>query len=117
LPAVGFWPVFQQYWPVSDIESERERLDVDGRSSPLQSLRLTGTGHSPHQLETYRLLDHLIRARQHRLWVRKAKRLCGFQVDHETERRRSLDRNVGGAGAVEDLGDQGSLRCDTCSVV
>ena len=50
--------------------------------------------------------DLSVRAQKNRGWNGKAKRLGGLHVDHEFERRRSLDRNVGGLGAFEDLVDE-----------
>src|ERR1700682_4821089 len=47
--------------------------------------------------------DLSVRAQKERRWNGKAKRLGGLHVDHEFEGRRSLDRNVGGFGAFEDL--------------
>lgn len=54
-----------------------------------------------------RLADHLIRAEQQRLRNGESERAGRFQVDHELELRRLLDRKVSGAGATQDLADDG----------
>ena len=41
--------------------------------------------------------------RQHVRRNRQADLLAGFQIDHQLELRWSLDRQVGGLGAIQDL--------------
>ena len=52
---------------------------------------------------TLRLLDHLVRAQQQRLWDREPERLRGLQVDDQLEFGRPFDGKVGGPGAFENL--------------
>jgi hypothetical protein len=50
-----------------------------------------------------RLLDHLIRSREHIRWNRQTDLLGSFQIDDQLELRRLLDGNVAwlGAGNLE----------------
>ena len=49
------------------------------------------------------LLDHLIRPRQHIRRDRQADLLRGFQVDHELDLRRLLNRQISRLGTFKDL--------------
>src|SRR5262245_16219304 len=51
------------------------------------------------------LLDNLVGSREHRRWDRQAEGLGGLEIDHQLERCRLLNREVGGLGAFEDLVD------------
>jgi hypothetical protein len=57
----------------------------------------------PRSTRSFRLLNHLVRVRQHRLGDREAQCLRGFQVDHQLELSRLLDGQVVGLGAFENL--------------
>jgi hypothetical protein len=48
------------------------------------------------------LLDHPRRPHQHDRWNRLAESLGGFEIDHEFETHRLLDRQIGGFGSLED---------------
>jgi hypothetical protein len=51
------------------------------------------------------LFDDAIRPRQHVRWNRQTDLLGGFQIDHELEFRRLLDRKISGLCAFENLID------------
>ena len=53
------------------------------------------------------LLDHLIRPLQERLRDRQPERLRRLEVDHQLERGRLLDGQIGRSGALQDLVDVG----------
>ncbi len=57
------------------------------------------------------LLDDLICPQQQRWGDREPQRLGGFEVDHQLELARVLDREVGGLGALE---DPVHLQCIAC---
>src|ERR1700686_5437747 len=52
-----------------------------------------------------RSFDHLVGTEQQGLRHRDAKRLGGFEVDHQLELGRLLNRNIGRSGAAKYLGD------------
>jgi hypothetical protein len=51
-------------------------------------------------------LDHLVGGGQQRFRDGKAERLGGFEVDHQFELGRLLNRQIGGASALEDAIDE-----------
>ena len=60
-------------------------------------LRFTPTFHPSRQS------DYLICSRQYIRWNRQADLLGRFQIDHEFEFDRLLDRQLGGFSSLEDL--------------
>ena len=77
----------------TDLETAKRRLAIEAecRSEELAAL------------VEHALLDDLVRPPQDRRRDRKAKRLCGLQVDHELELRGLLNRQIGGLCAFQDL--------------
>src|ERR1041384_3911640 len=55
-----------------------------------------------HCSKTRPLFDHLIRANEQQRWYFKAERFGGLQIDCQFVFDRSLHRQVGGLGALED---------------
>src|SRR5689334_4382456 len=47
--------------------------------------------------------DHLVGAGEDGWWDAEPERLCRLQIDDQLKRRRLLDGQIGGLGAVEDL--------------
>ena len=62
--------------------------------------------YSRHLVGDSRLLDHPIRAEQHRLRNRYADLLGGFEIDHEIVLRWAFDWQIRGFGAFENLVDE-----------
>jgi hypothetical protein len=79
-----------------------EALDTArGRLFPVEiwypaAAQHVGEDIAPGTQDVFKLLNHLVRAQQHRLWNCEAKCFGGFQVHHELERYRLLH------GAVHD---------------
>src|SRR5262245_2663314 len=61
--------------------------------------------------------DHLVGEREQRVRYVEPHRLCGFQIEHEQEARRLLDRQVGGFSAFEDAIDQGGRTLENLASV
>src|SRR5260370_25462106 len=57
--------------------------------------------------KTVALFDHLVGKCEQRVRYVEPHRLCGFQIEHEQEARRLLDRQVGGLSAFADAIDPG----------
>src|SRR6516225_8892622 len=63
------------------------------------------------------LFDHLVGKCEQRVRYVELHRLCGFQIEHEQEARRLLDRQVGGFSAFEDAIDQGGRTLENLTPV
>src|SRR5215472_5670784 len=63
------------------------------------------------------LFDHLVDKCEQRVRYVEPHRLCGFQIEHEQEARRLLDREVGGFSAFEDAIDQGGRTLENLAPV
>jgi hypothetical protein len=59
------------------------------------------------------LFDHLVRSGEERLRNRQPERLGRFEIDHELECCRGLNRQVGGVGAAECFINVGGRAPDT----
>src|SRR5438270_6565922 len=76
---------------------------------PLLSVVRWRSGRSRTSLNGYerslaaRLLNQVVRPRQHRRWNGEAEVFGGFQVDHQLELGGLLDGQVAGLGTLENL--------------
>src|SRR5262249_16948738 len=66
---------------------------------------------------TFASFDHLVGKCEQRVRYVEPHRLCGFQIEHEQEARRLLDRQVGGFSAFEDAIDQGGRTLENLAPV
>src|SRR5262249_27799073 len=66
---------------------------------------------------TFTSFDHLVGKCEQRVRYVETHRLCGFQIEHEQEARRLLDRQVGGFSAFEDAIDQGGRTLENLAPV
>src|SRR5262249_8190956 len=71
----------------------------------------------PHADIRALLFDHLVGKCEQRVRYVEPHRLCGFQIEHEQEARRLLDRQVGGVSAFEDAIDQGGRTLENLAPV
>src|SRR5271169_6794006 len=86
--------------------TQRSTAIIKILANRMVSMELSRTGRG----QCAGLLDHLVGAVEHGRRDRDAERFRGFQVDHELELARLLDRHVGGLGAAKqhhDLAGEG----------
>src|SRR4029450_8686926 len=92
-------------WPIpgqeqSQVRSAQSARSYEGIEHPAKP---TAARRSWPRWSSTALLDHLIRAQQHRLRDREPERLRRLQVDHQLELRGLLDGKIGGLDALKDL--------------
>ena len=79
----------------------RDRPEVDGRAAALK----LSPARARDAMDRDALRNYLICTTQQCRWHREAKQRGGLEVDYQVEVRRPLHRQVGWAGALENLGD------------
>ena len=102
------------FHPVKPFAARRSSTSLDpeptAQTDPHRKFDTTSPGAETGHSRSFarRSFDDLVGAMEDRLWECQAERLGGLQIDDQLERRRLLDWQIGGLGALEDFSDVGA---------